>query len=929
MIDRQHRRPTAGQHEAVLIFSHSAGSADIVDECLAERRTQDFPVYGFSPVETRAFRALSSPDGMQKITLIEAPPGYGKTVLLSQLYQLHLQRGVECFWIGLEDREIGFIGFLAQIENALELFHHGRTLAENALRMSDTTDRIESILDFLLSSARPRAIFIDNINFCGEPGVDKLIGALAFQTPRSVKLFISSSVGAVPFDSTRAKLELNLRTIGPSDLNFDRENISVLFARAGIDNIDPLVLGSVVAKTEGWPAAVRLLQLGSKDEKSLEQSIEALTGEDTHIADILSRRLMSSFESELIVFLLEISLLRYFSADLARAMTGDERAFSWIKLLADRNVMIVPANKKWGAYRFHTLFRQFLECEAVRLLSPERRRAVGVRAAQWLMKRGDIQSALDLALRVNDLDLATKLLEDVGGALVRGQGDTSAYIGWVNLTKEAGAEIGVQATFWYVWALLFERRFAAAFAEVERATEQLNNYPDSPFSLEMRKKLEVAAIEIAIHRDMPDLVQNLAADWASRYPDAEPFEAAAVAGSLACSRFCSHDFVLARRDLIVSQAAIACSDSEYGRSWVEVLAGIIEINQGNSAAIEPVLRRAEERAREKIGPNASIASIVSLVRARALNDCGRFDEALAIVSENLRAACTTGVPDTTWLGIDISLPSAVRGDGPFKVDDLRSIVREYPKRLGSLFEMGLVNCLISERRDAEALEHAAKLGWNSCSGWNPVFQANASEMELNSARLTAISLFIVSGYLAQAAKLIQEELQLAQRNGRRLAQIDLHLLNADLQMRSDTRRVALRAVSRAISLAADHSLYSPFLRRASVVRHILEFARSKELGITSRSEIRALAEISNLLGVAVSPPPVGDSPAAVVDRITPREIELLHLLEGGLDNVQLSERLSVSIPTVKWHLSNLYCKLHVKNRSAAVAKGRALRLLQA
>jgi LuxR family maltose regulon positive regulatory protein len=585
-------------------------------------------------------------------------------------------------------------------------------------------------------------------------------------------------------------------------------------------------------------------------------------------------------------------------------------------------------NGKRNAYRFHTLFRQFLDSEAARLVPHERRREVGVSAAQWLTKHSEIQSALEIVLRVGDLDYATALLEDVGGALVRVQGDTSAYIAWVNLAKEAGAAIGVQATFWYVWALLYERRFAAAFAEVEYATEQLNNYPDAPFALEMRKKLELAAILIAVHRDAPDLVQSLADHWTSRYPDAEPFETAVVAGALACSRFSSHDYMLVRRDLILSQSAIVCTDSEYGRSWIEILSGMVEICQGNAAAVELILRRAEEHAREKIGPNASIASIVSLVRARALNDCGRFDEALAIVGEHLLAACATGVPDTTWLGIDIALPAAVRGDGPFTVDDLRSIVRGYPRRLGLLFEMSLINALIFERRVPEALDHATRLGWKNCDGWNPIFHADATEMELSSARLAAISLFIVSGHLAPAAKLIQEELQLAQRNGRRLAQIDLHLLNADLQLRSDARRAALRAASRAISLVADHSLYSPFLRRASVVRHVLEVARPKELGMTSRSEIRALTEISTLLRVAVAPPSVGDSTAGVVDRITPREIELLLLLDGGLDNLQLAERLSVSVPTVKWHLSNLYCKLHVKNRSAAVAKGRALRLLQ-
>ncbi|WZB64581.1 LuxR C-terminal-related transcriptional regulator [Achromobacter xylosoxidans] len=61
---------------------------------------------------------------------------------------------------------------------------------------------------------------------------------------------------------------------------------------------------------------------------------------------------------------------------------------------------------------------------------------------------------------------------------------------------------------------------------------------------------------------------------------------------------------------------------------------------------------------------------------------------------------------------------------------------------------------------------------------------------------------------------------------------------------------------------------------------------------------------------------------------TTRELELLALIEAGLSNQEIADRLTLSVATVKWHLYNLYAKLGVKNRASALARARSLNLLQ-
>jgi LuxR family maltose regulon positive regulatory protein len=56
---------------------------------------------------------------------------------------------------------------------------------------------------------------------------------------------------------------------------------------------------------------------------------------------------------------------------------------------------------------------------------------------------------------------------------------------------------------------------------------------------------------------------------------------------------------------------------------------------------------------------------------------------------------------------------------------------------------------------------------------------------------------------------------------------------------------------------------------------------------------------------------------------------VLQLIAEGLTNREIAQKLVISLATVKWHSSNIYGKLGVKNRTAAVAKAKELHLLPA
>lgn len=61
--------------------------------------------------------------------------------------------------------------------------------------------------------------------------------------------------------------------------------------------------------------------------------------------------------------------------------------------------------------------------------------------------------------------------------------------------------------------------------------------------------------------------------------------------------------------------------------------------------------------------------------------------------------------------------------------------------------------------------------------------------------------------------------------------------------------------------------------------------------------------------------------------LSPRELEILHLMAEGYSNKEIATQLFVCVSTVKKHINHIYDKLDTKNRTQAVARARDLNLL--
>ncbi|PWR20956.1 LuxR C-terminal-related transcriptional regulator [Zavarzinia compransoris] len=888
------------------------------------------PRYAFSLVRTRVIQSFAAAGPLPKVTTVVAPTGYGKTVLMTQLHALASAGGAQCSWIGIDDREADLPVVLTLVEHALGLARLDLNTASVEDPRGSLPHRVDRLVSHLAGRRVETVIFIDNINSCTDPGLALLLDALVFRTPGHVRLCITSTA-PIPFDAGRARLEMKLRRITVSELGFDSGTTEAMLRASGLDHLSRENIAAVVAKTEGWPAAIRLIQLILSNESDAAEGLEHFSGADADLAALLSRRLIASFDPDLVAFLHDIAELRGFSVELALAATGNPRAGHWVRFLVERNVLVVPLDRGQTWFRFHGLFRQFLVADAAGRQAPERRREVLGAATDWLLAKGDRSYALELALNVPLPDRVSGILEQLARPMVRDRGDLATYTQWVEQAKTLGITLGLETLLWYAWALVFNRHYERAGAALDQLAGRIREAePDGDGKSPLWSPYRMAQIIVNFHLDRIHAVRAEAPGWLADYPDAGTFDYAAVAGAYGIACAVMHDFPTARHALRLAQDSIIRVRSDYGFSWVAAVSAVVELLQGDPVEAERNLREAEEQVRSNIGDSAAIVSVLTLGRARAAADTGRLAEAVEMVKQGMDRGIEQGILDTAWFGIEVALACPGDGEAPSDTATLQSLARRYARRLPFLVDLALIRCALRHGRTADAFDKAESLAiWSRPAAFHPGTLADLTAMERTAAIFAGIDLLMAAGTLKEAGALIEQELKNALDTGRRRDQVELHLMQTALMTRLGNQDGAIKALARAVVTAAKRGLLRPFLEQRDLVLQVVGETPLKKFGLTLPADLAFFNRVCDALGVSPASvrPQAVDADGYIVEAPTPREIELLQLLDSGLDNSQIASRLSLSVPTVKWHLYNIYSKLGVKNRAGALAKARALRVL--
>jgi LuxR family maltose regulon positive regulatory protein len=153
-------------------------------------------------------------------------------------------------------------------------------------------------------------------------------------------------------------------------------------------------------------------------------------------------------------------------------------------------------------------------------------------------------------------------------------------------------------------------------------------------------------------------------------------------------------------------------------------------------------------------------------------------------------------------------------------------------------------------------------------------------------------------------------------------------LHALLHERQGERQTALDLLGHAVALAEPGGFIRLFVDLGAPMASLLERLHRQGMAVQYITNILTTFETDDdTLAGAGGRTTDAASLSALVEPLTPRELDVLALLGQRLTNKEIAAKLVISPETVKTHTLNIYRKLDVRNRRQAVARARDLGLL--
>jgi LuxR family transcriptional regulator, maltose regulon positive regulatory protein len=340
------------------------------------------------------------------LTVVVGSPGTGKTAVVGSWVARRLGTTV---WLSCDPTDVDPVRFWAALATAVQRTVPGA--GDDAVRRLDDDGResVDAVASLAsdCSSTPGLAIVIDDFHHAG--AAPATMAVFVRSLPPGVRLVLVSRQDP-SFPLGRLRVQGLLTELRDRDLRFGLTEARQLLSRLGVDITDP-DLERVCELTEGWAAGLELAALALADRADIRGFLQDFAETD-QVIDLLVNEVLDLQPPAVSDFLLQTSVLEAFDGRLCDKVTGRDDGREVLRRLHEAHLFVVELDHRAGCYRYHHLFRAFLQGR-LRASSPERYGAAHASASLAYASQGDVMSAVRHAMAAADVAGAFELVREL------------------------------------------------------------------------------------------------------------------------------------------------------------------------------------------------------------------------------------------------------------------------------------------------------------------------------------------------------------------------------------------------------------------------------------------------------------------------------------------------------------------------------------
>lgn len=301
---------------------------------------------------------------------------------------------------------------------------------------------------------------------------------------------LSAAMAELPLDSTlyvlsreepfpslaRQRINRSLAHVGWEDLRLSFEETRHFLTWFMEREPSPLEVERAFTLTQGWVAGV-LLFLRSPGAEPVVQPFERMELLFDYFAGDIFARLPRETQS----FLLTCSVLPVIGADMAEALTGCTDAEAILRRLTRGSHFTFRISVDGGTYKFHPLFREFLQARAIERLGAERVAVIRLEAARLFLAARQAEVAAELLIAAQGWEELIPVVAAQAPVLLQ-QGRTRTLLMWLKALPLDLRRNSPWLRYWYGCCVNAENP-AEAREELTRAFELFDEAGDRTGSM--------------------------------------------------------------------------------------------------------------------------------------------------------------------------------------------------------------------------------------------------------------------------------------------------------------------------------------------------------------------------------------------------------------------------------------------------------------
>jgi LuxR family maltose regulon positive regulatory protein len=871
-----------------------------------------------------------------KVTLLCAPAGFGKTTLLTTWLET-LARPTA--WLTLDDNDNELPVFVHALTAALQtVFPDAFQVTAgllNASQFPSTVQVATLFINDLADMPEDVILVLDDYHTIHNREIHALLDFLIEHLPLQLHLVLATRFDP-PLPLARWRARGHLTELRGADLHFTLQETQAFLARVLGNEAAYETAMALEERTEGWIAMVRLAALSLRNTSDAASFMQRLRhAPDRHMSSYLVEEVLDQLTPAVQELLVRTSILDQFCAELCAAILGSDASNAQVQTTLDwvegSNLFLVSLDERQGWYRFHPLFQQLLQQRLRARISTEEMATLHRRASAWYAAQGLIEEAIRHVLAAGDALGAAQLVE-AQFLWAFEQEQWAQLEHWLRLLREDQIQGSPGLLVARAWILQAHGQLTD-FPRLLTAAERLLATTDSGESDvgNPKSRLLHALIAILWSQFQYRTGQAQASLESARSALEWIPPGAEYVASYAKQWLAAYNQASGREDVALVELQQALRDHAthrnstarllFAQAWIYLAAG--------------KLPQLEQTARHllRLAQDADLALShywahwwLSVVYYE-WNDLDAAVYHCSVVIANQHLASFWAVQAA--MGV---LAFAYQGQGlGRRAQETARALLEWVQEQHNMRE--LVTAYAFQARLAllqDEVEEADQ--WLEMAGEQTLL---GPMMFFEDPPITTAWMLLAKGdeaSVAQGQALLTHLLQHVEAIHSTRKTINVLALQAwayDLQERVPE---ALAVLERALALARPGGFLRTFADLPPLVKVLQELRKRRKTHLTVDKKLDAY--LQRIL-VAMSPP----ASQAVskekllqqegIEPLTDREMHILRLLDKDLTNKEIARELVVTSGTVKVHTTNVYRKLSVNNRRAAVTLAKALGLLAA